>query len=243
MLLFYKYTFYTVAMRKNAKELNAIRETLYHYDPDGRTVVVGTAALALQGIKVPFDVPDVDTLASLDHITDLREGMAYNALKNTTILDDTQMGDHGISLRPNHYHSAMVDILPYQSFTEASDERYDMDFYLAYARSVSVEDFRVLPVHEILYWKASISRPKDVAKVDQIISRRSIRDYLSTYQIDDLREMVRQGKHKLEAVEGGHVCDCYICPYEDEKPSHSSSYGYPVKKAYATTAFRPGAQF
>lgn len=230
-------------MRKNAKELNAIRETLYHYDPDGRTVVVGSAALALQGIKVPFGVPDVDTLASLDHITDLRNGMEYNALNNTTILDDrVDMGEHGISLIPSEWHRGMQNKLPYQTFTEVTDKRYDLDFYLAYARSTSVEDFRVLPVHEILQWKASIGRPKDIAKVDQIISRRSIHDYLSTYQIDDLREMVREGKHKLEVIDGGHVCDCYVCPYENEEPSHPSSYGYPVKKAYAG-AFRPGAQF
>lgn len=213
-------------MRNN---LNHIKQTLDTYDPYRRTVIIGTAALALQGIKVPGGVPDVDTLTSQCDLDDLKKAMDLNRLNHTTFInDDGVNSDRGISLKPDTNIQDMKHILPYQSFTEVSDERYDMDYFLAYARSIMINDFRVVPAHEILLWKAKIGREKDMTKVQKILSQWGISEYLSGVQIAEINEALTNSRREFQA---NNPRDNWGYPV---KKVERDSYGIPIPAAKAT---------
>jgi hypothetical protein len=183
-------------MREN---LNAIKRTLDLYDPDHRTVVVGTAALALQGIKVPGGVPDVDTLSSEDHLIDLVGAMEEDCFDGNASKLEGSVDVRGITVLPDNDSNNGQNLLQYQSFYETTAEDFDMDYYLAYSRSIIVGDYRALPIHEVLRWKASIGREKDLNKVQKILSRRSIKSYLPPDMKNEIQRIAIRNRKLLVA--------------------------------------------
>ena len=156
-----------------------VQSTLELYDPRRQVIVIGTAALVLQGIKVPYRLEDVDALASNEFITSLRRRVKQDHLNDTTRLTRAAHEDYkGIKgsfvlLEPNPLHEDASNLLKFQAFTDFTDEKYQMDLEKAqeHAYPHKKSGRMVLSPDVLLEWKNRVGRPKDHSfTIDKLFS-------------------------------------------------------------------------
>jgi hypothetical protein len=158
-----------------AENLSPVLRTLETYVPAHfrrHILVVGTAGLVLQGIRIPYEIPDVDVLAPFEYLEDLHDKLSYDKVGNTSQLDyatyDILFRDtiapkgelrRSVCLKPNERHP---ELLRFQAFYGIRDDVYDIDYDRARKLAVpTLSSYAALPTEKILEWKAAIGRDKD----------------------------------------------------------------------------------
>lgn len=162
--------------------VGTIKRTLDKYDPEGETIVIGTAGLMLamrkhsEPIEDTIWTPesDVDVLAAMDYFRQV------DPHKGGTLPDNTKMYyvnkyegcvkrvEAGINLVPID-KSLEPDLLRFTALSNLTDERHDITYEGALQTMHVIDDRMVLDPVAILEWKLAVGREKDVKVAREVL--------------------------------------------------------------------------
>ncbi len=172
--------------------VDRVQNTYEYFDRKHSTIAIGSAAILLHlydsGIDISsspvlMDVPDTDALANEYFI-----GQLYDDLKEGNYPDGFQFELFG----PNNSNATGYDTdgirvadaaadlsLPFEAFPKYNDSSHGIDINSARNTAMTRGNGQlIMPMREIITWKLSVGRPRDLAYCAELLNVLRANDYL-----------------------------------------------------------------
>lgn len=202
--LFYALKILSSMTQQYPKILNQIHETLATYDPDGRSVLIGGAALAYHlndlGWNTTHTTPDVDVLMSSTDIETLAAAHEAARYKGPVSHHDVGLYPSATSERASLTIPEVGTYLGFSAYSGFVDDLFSLDYIDAVGVAIDFDSHPVIPLGAVLHWKASVGRRKDRRDVTEVLELDGIDSKLSPIARYSIGLSLSQSAERLSAL-------------------------------------------